>query len=115
MTTYHRRRDGRPDFRRAAGSPCRFILVDFGTGIMPFDFLHSSLREFLGPCVETREGFVDDLTESSSSMASKKAIRLESQGCVQTAYRPGAVESSGGVDLSKDVLCIRQTKKMQLV
>lgn len=48
-------------------------------------------------------------------MASKKAVRLESQGCVQTAYRPGAVESSGGVDVSKDVLCIKQTKKMQLV
>lgn len=49
FTTHHRRREGRPGFRRAAGNPCLFVLSDFGTGIMPFDLLHSSLREFLGP------------------------------------------------------------------
>jgi hypothetical protein len=72
FTTHHRRREGRPDFRRAAGNPWRFILADFGTGIMPFDLLHSSLREFLGPWVETRDDFTDEFAAESRSIASEK-------------------------------------------
>lgn len=55
--TCHLLRDGLPAFRRAANPPCRFMPRRFGTGSIPFDFLHSSRREPRGPCVETNPGF----------------------------------------------------------
>lgn len=50
----HLLRFERPAFRRAAKVPCRFIPWGVGRGAMPFDFLHSSLLELRGPCVDVR-------------------------------------------------------------
>ena len=58
-------RDGRPAFRFFGMSA-----FDARRGAMPFDFLHSSLREFLGPCVEIFfSGCVEGAIPVSTSMA----------------------------------------------
>jgi hypothetical protein len=49
MNESQRLRDERPDFRLAAMPPCRFIPRRFGKGSSPFDALHSSRRDPLGP------------------------------------------------------------------
>lgn len=64
-----------PDFLFAATVPCLFIPLAFGLGARPFEDLHDSLRDCLGPCVDTRVDFDEDATPSTSMVSGSGKYR----------------------------------------
>lgn len=79
-STIHLLRCDRPDFRRAAIPPCRFMPFNAGRAVMPFESLHCSRRELRGPCVDIRFGEVEGPAPESSSIASSVKCLLEERG-----------------------------------
>lgn len=82
-------REGLPARLRAANPPCRFIPLRCGMPSIPFDFLHSSLREPREPCVETlpddtTDGFCSDVSRSITSVESYDEAKIVTRSFQQT-------------------------------
>lgn len=101
----------RPGFRRPTATPCRFVPREAGRGFIPFDFLHSSLLEPRGPCVEMR---LDCDSVSTCIESKQNTVFIRCLTGLEGVPEPGSfgVFSRGGGSRANDEEVINDRRLM---
>ena len=115
LTSAHRLRCDLPDFRRAAGRPCRFMPFGAGRAGMPFESRHCSRRELRGPCVDIRfVSLVEGPAPESRSIASavREFGRTKRKSCVDGIMQARSKEEE--VAKEEETMKTRSPKTLQM-